>query len=65
MKHLVDLDEAALDAARRRLGTKTIKDTVNAALHVVAGQDAEAHGVDAALDRLARFPFEDRTQAWR
>jgi len=31
VKHLVDLDEAALAAAQEHLGTSTIKDTVNAA----------------------------------
>ena len=30
-KHLVDLDEHALEAARHQLGTSTIKDTVNSA----------------------------------
>jgi Arc/MetJ family transcription regulator len=31
-KHLIDLDEEALNAARAELGTATIKDTVNEAL---------------------------------
>jgi Arc/MetJ family transcription regulator len=39
-KHLVDLDEAALTAARAEVGTDTIKDTVNAALRR-AGRDRE------------------------
>jgi len=31
-KHLVDIDDDALGAARAQLGTETIKDTVNEAL---------------------------------
>ena len=33
-KHLIDLDEDALSAARAELGTMTIKDTVNQALRL-------------------------------
>jgi Arc/MetJ family transcription regulator len=65
VKHLVDVDEPALEAARRQLGTSTIKDTVNAALRLAAGQDAEGRDIDAALDRLAQVPFMDRADAWR
>jgi Arc/MetJ family transcription regulator len=32
-KHLIDLDEEMLGAARAELGTKTIRDTVNEAPH--------------------------------
>lgn len=60
MKHLIDVDEPALEAARRQLGTSTIKDTVNTALRLAAGQDTEGRDVDAALDRLAQVPFIDR-----
>ena len=62
-KHLVDLDEPALRAARARLGTSTIKDTVNEALRRTAG--AREGSVTAALDALAAVPFEDRAEAWR
>lgn len=65
MKHLVDLDESALDAARRHLGTRTLKDTVNAALRLAAGQDPDGRDVDAALDALGAMEFVDRTEAWR
>ena len=34
-KHLVDIDDDALSAARAQLGTKTIKDTVNQALQTI------------------------------
>lgn len=35
MRTTIDVDKAALDAASRVLGTKTLKDTVNAALSEV------------------------------
>ena len=62
-KHLVDLDEQALSVARARLGTTTIKDTVNAALRC-AGEDREAR-VAAALDVLGSAELVDRVEAWR
>jgi len=62
-KHLVDLDEEALGAARSELGTSTIKDTVNEALRR-AGARRE-HRVAAALDRLAAAHLDDRDEAWR
>lgn len=65
MKHLVDLDEAALDAARRHLGTSTLKDTVNAALRLVVGRDPDGRDVDEALDVLAGTDLADRSEAWR
>lgn len=65
MKHLIDLDESALDAARRHLGTRTLKDTVNAALRLAAGKDVDGRDLDAALDVLAGLEFIDRAEAWR
>jgi Arc/MetJ family transcription regulator len=62
-KHLVDLDEDALEAARAELGTATIRDTVNAALRR-ATVGREGH-VNAALDALAEASLEDRDAAWR
>jgi Arc/MetJ family transcription regulator len=62
-KHLVDLDEAALGAARAELGTATIKDTVNEALRrAVRGRPDR---VANALDVLAEFDLDDRDEAWR
>lgn len=62
-KHLVDLDEEALNVAQARLGTTTIKDTVNAALRRASGdRDTE---VAAALDALGRANLIDRAEAWR
>ncbi|HEX9642620.1 MAG TPA: hypothetical protein VGC11_01305 [Acidimicrobiia bacterium] len=62
-KHLVDIDEHALTAARAELGTTTIKDTVNKALRLAAaGRDAR---VTKALDVLAEVELVDREQAWR
>lgn len=62
-KHLVDIDEAALGAARAQLGTQTIRDTVNEALSRAAGQ--RSIEVKRSLDRLARLEFDDRDDAWR
>jgi len=62
-KHLIDIDEEALDAARVQLGTTTIKDTVNAALRRATCQREEQ--VAAALDVLAAAQLDDRTDAWR
>ncbi len=61
-KHLVDIDERTLHAARRRLGTKTIKATVNQALMRVAADDKPA---GARLDVLARADLAPRERAWR
>ncbi len=62
-KHLVDIDETALRAARKELGTRTIKETVNRALGL-AGKERE-QAVKESLDRLARYDFAPREQAWR
>lgn len=62
-KHLVDIDEQALSAARAELGTQTIRDTVNEALARAAGSRAVA--VKRSLDRLARLDLDDREDAWR
>ena len=62
-KHLVDINEDALSAARAELGTATIKDTVNEALRqVAAGRDPR---VTKAIDVLASADLIDRAEAWR
>ncbi|MGH3545484.1 MAG: hypothetical protein ACRDPW_06120 [Mycobacteriales bacterium] len=65
MKHLVDLDERALQTARDCLGTQTIKATVNAALHAASGRSIEKYDIDVGLDFLESFDFDDRSAAWR
>jgi Arc/MetJ family transcription regulator len=62
-KRLVDLDDDALAAARARLGTSTIKDTVNEALRQVAA--ARGEDLRRALDVLAGLKLDDRTDSWR
>jgi Arc/MetJ family transcription regulator len=62
-KHLVDIDEETLDAARAELGTSTIKDTVNEALRRATNR--RARRVAAALDVLASAQLDDRAEAWR
>jgi Arc/MetJ family transcription regulator len=62
-KHLVDIDEEALRAARARLGTQTIKETVNRALLRAAGSDERR--VKRSLDALARAEVAAREDAWR
>lgn len=61
-KHLIDLDEQALGAARSELGTATIRDTVNEALKRVTSQ--RACRVAAALDSLAGLGLPHRADAW-
>ena len=62
-KHLIDVDEKALGAARAELGTRTIKDTVNEALRRV--RSGRERRVVAALDVLAGTQLDDRDDAWR
>lgn len=62
-KHLVDLDEDALSAARAELGTTTIKDTVNEALRRAIEQRGAR--IVEALDTLAGAELDDRADAWR
>ena len=62
-KRLIDVDDEALDAARVRLGTSTIKDTVNEALRETARQrDTQ---LSSALSVLADADLDDRAAAWR
>lgn len=62
-KHLIDLDESALGAARAELGTTTIKETVNEALR--RATPLRERQVAAALDVLADADLDDRSDAWR
>jgi len=62
-KRLVDLDDEALAGARARLGTRTIKDTVNKALRQAA--DTRRVELEAALDVLAGCDLDDRAESWR
>jgi Arc/MetJ family transcription regulator len=62
-KHLVDLDEETLAAARAELGTTTIKDTVNEALRRATAR--RERRVAAALDVLSDARLDDRAEAWR
>lgn len=62
-KHLVDIDERALRAARAKLGTETIKDTVNGALRRASGEHVST--VSKRLDALSQADLAGREQAWR
>ena len=62
-KRLIEIDDHLLEAARGRLGTTTIKDTVGRALQLAA-TDRDAQ-VDEALEVLTRLPLADRSEAWR
>jgi len=62
-KHLVDIDEAVLSAARAELGTATIEGTVNEALRIAAA--GRGPRVAEALDVLAKADLVDRTETWR
>jgi Arc/MetJ family transcription regulator len=62
-KHLVDIDDDALGAAKAQLGTDTIKETVNEALRRVSRGRSKA--VAHAIDVLASAKLEERERAWR
>jgi Arc/MetJ family transcription regulator len=62
-KHLVDIDDDALGAARAELGTTTLKETVNEALRRAAATRDDR--VTFALDTLAAADLGDREDAWR
>jgi Arc/MetJ family transcription regulator len=62
-KHLIDLDEDALSAARSELGTSTIKDTVNEALR--RATRGRRQRVEDALRELAQADLDDPATAWR
>jgi Arc/MetJ family transcription regulator len=62
-KHLVDIDEQALQAARAKLGTDTIKDTVNVALRRASGEHLAT--TKRRLDVLSRADLAGRELAWR
>lgn len=62
-KHLVDIDDDTLGAARAELGTSTLKDTVNEALRLAASTRDQR--VSSALDTLAGADLVDREDAWR
>jgi len=49
MKTVVDLDEDLLDRARRELGTTTKKDTIHAALRLVAERSARLEAIQELL----------------
>lgn len=58
-KHLVDIDEGALAAARAELGTDTIKDTVNESLRAAA--PLRAHLLDTSV--LTRL-HQPQSETW-
>jgi Arc/MetJ family transcription regulator len=62
-KHLVDIDEEALGDAKRELGTRTIKDTVNLALRRAGARRRDE--VERQLDVLAHADLASRERAWR
>ena len=62
-KHLIEIDEQTLSAARAELGTVTIKDTVNEALRRATSE--RKRRVKKALDILSKASFDDRARAWR
>ena len=62
-KHLVDIDEQALSAARSELRTSTIKETVNRALRQAVKNRNEK--VKKAFEVLASSDLAARDDAWR
>ncbi|MEU4529709.1 type II toxin-antitoxin system VapB family antitoxin [Micromonospora ureilytica] len=49
MKTVIDLDDELLDRARRELGTKSKKDTIHAALRLVAERGERAQAIRELL----------------
>ena len=49
MRTVIDLDEDLLDRARRELGTATKKDTIHAALRLVAERSARLDAIQELL----------------
>ncbi len=49
MKTVIDLDEDLLDRARRELGTTTKKDTIHAALRLVADRGGRLEAIQDLL----------------
>lgn len=62
-KHLVEIDEAKLEAGRAEFGTSTIKDTIDEALRRATATRSQR--TRAALDLLAAAELADRDDAWR
>lgn len=62
-KHLIDVDEDKLSAARAEFGTTTIRETVDEALRRATAD--RARRVAASLDVLAGADLDDREEAWR
>jgi Arc/MetJ family transcription regulator len=62
-KHLIDIDEEALAAARAELGTATIRATVNEALRLAIGDRQDR--VERHLETLANVQLCSREEAWR
>ncbi len=62
-KHLIDLDEDELGAARAEFGTRTSKETVNEALRRATSQREQR--IATCLDVLARADLDGRVDAWR
>jgi Arc/MetJ family transcription regulator len=70
-KRLIDVDDDVLEAAKRVLGTATIKDTVNSALRASVQAAERRQRLDAAaLQRFAEASRDLRDEdvmadAWR
>jgi Arc/MetJ family transcription regulator len=66
MKHLVDMDDDLLQEAMERLGTTTIKATVDEALRIATERKkAERQRAWERFARLAQeIPLADRSEAW-
>jgi hypothetical protein len=62
-KHLLAIDEAALEAARADLGTVTMNDTVSEALRRAGSQHTAR--VHKSLNRFGNRGLPPREEAWR
>ncbi|NMO32471.1 type II toxin-antitoxin system VapB family antitoxin [Streptomyces sp. GMY01] len=59
----IDLDDAALAAAMRLMGTTTKKDTVNTALREYVRRTERLRAAEALAERGARGEFDEAAEA--
>ncbi len=64
-KMTVEIDEEKLRQAREALGTRGVKETVNAALHEVGRKAALGRSADFTLGGRLHLPDEATWAAWR
>ena len=65
MKTTIDIDRAAADEAAAILGTKTLKDTVDAALRAVASAELRRQLAEEILAGTLPVPTLEELEQWK